>query len=230
MAIPQQFEDLHKRYLEQWGQAEEVLKLVERVTNEAFFPSIKELRYAARRVVDAENEAARQNPDQKAIEWHLIEACENCRKARHDAMDSAINFVHEELDKLIRLAGLDVVQQAFPDYGRLKRRLTEVSLLIVESRKTRSTLDQKYDVVKRDHLSEIVDWYVDMQTSIPVVSAIQKRHKMDLLLGIFVVGGLVGLLVSIAAVGLDKRGYLDWLAPAPHTQGPAAKPPASAAR
>jgi hypothetical protein len=214
MHLPQEFESLHEAYLRDWGHAEEVLKMVERVKNEAFYPSIKELRYAARRVVDAHNEAARPTPDREVIQVHLIEAIENCRKARHDAVDSAINFIHGELDKLVKLAGLDTVHEAFPSYAKLQLSLTHVSTLIVESRKTRIALDDKYEVVKRTHLTEIVDWYGEMQTAIPVISAIRRRRRRDFWLSALVIGLVIGLFVAIAAIAIEKRAtWTGWRPP-----------------
>jgi hypothetical protein len=224
MHLPQEFEPLHETYLRQWGHAEEVLKMVERVKNEAFYPSIKELRYAARRVVDAHNEAARPKPDHESIKVHLIEAIENCRKARHDAVDSAINFIHDELDKLVRLAGLDTVHQAFPSYGALQVRLRDVSELIVQSRKARTALDDKYEEVKREHLTEIVAWYGEMQTAIPVIGAIQRRRKNDFWVSAFVIGVVIGSIVAVGAIALDKRGYLEWMAPAKASTPPKVTP------
>jgi hypothetical protein len=216
MQVPDPFKELHDSYLHHWMVAEEVLKMVERIQNELFIPSIKELRYAARREVDAHLEAAKNPVNEKQLRVHLIEAIENCRKARHDALDSAVNFVHEELDKLIDLAGLEVVAQGFPEYAALKVSLNEVSKHIVESRKTRERLDDKYEEIKREHIRQVVELYLKMETSVDVINAITKRRSSEFWKGVFLVGGVIGLVVGLiagsAVAVMDKRGWFDFTA------------------
>ncbi len=212
--LPEHYKDLHDRFIEDWMHAEEVLKLVERIKNEAFLPSIKELRYAGRRVVDAHLQYKADPADVKKVEWHLIEAIENCRKSRHDAIDSAINFIHERLDKLISVAGLDTVQQAFPNYVKLKPKLAEMSEQIVMSRKKRERLDLTYEALRRSHLKEVVDLFEEMLISIPIVDAIRKRRKSEFWKSAILIGLIIGAVVGGAIVIADKRGVFDFATPA----------------
>ncbi len=218
MMLPQKYLTLYEIYLDDWMRAEEVLKLVERLKNEAFIPSIKELRYASRRVVEAQNlfRLHGVNASEKEIHTHLVEAIENCRKARHDALDSAVNFTQDQLDKLINAVGLDTVAAGFPGYLKLKPKLREVSQLIIQSRKDRVQLDDKYEKIKRDHLEEIVNLYVEMETSFAVIAAIETRRRKEFWKAVIVGGVIVGLLVGCGVVILDKRGAFDGFKSAAH--------------
>jgi hypothetical protein len=206
--LPEKFRDQHNLYLDSWMRAEEVLKIAERIKNETFIPSIKELRYASRRVVQAHVDFASGKATDEDIRVHLTEAIENCRKARHDAIDSAINFVHEQLDAVCQSVGLAIISQAFPRYTQLRGKIKAVDARIVSSRKDRHALDDEYETIKRDHLTEVVDLYHELECSQDVIKSIQRKERNSLLIG----GALLGLIIGSLVVIADKRGYFDWAA------------------
>lgn len=215
--LPDQLKPQYQIFLDEWMRAEEILKLTERIRNEAFIPSIKELRYAARRIVQAQIEYRSGTPNLESINVHLIEAIENCRKARHDALDSAVNFVQDQLDKLVLAVGLDTVAICFPKYTELKPQLKKVSNLIVESRKTRVTLDDQYEQIKRDHLSSICDLYTEMEVARDAIKALEKRRRNEfwkaaLIIGV-IISAIIGILIAVGTIILEKRGYFDGFKP-----------------
>ena len=212
--LPEQFREQHDIYLKEWMRAEEVLKITERIKNETFIPSIKELRYASRRVVQADIDFNNKLAIEEAVRAHLTEAIENCRKARHDAIDSATNYIHEQLDKLSEQVGLAVLCQAFPNYASLRKTIKAIDERIVASRKDRCCLDDEYEKIKRDHLLKAVDLYHELECSEDAIKAIQKKQRKDFVLGIVGVGLVVGLIASGAILVADKKGYFDWAASA----------------
>ena len=68
---------IYKRYLADWMSAEEIIKRAELISQEVNYPAVQELRYAARRIVDAEYAADNGKKDED-IRWHLSEACRPC--------------------------------------------------------------------------------------------------------------------------------------------------------
>lgn len=208
--LPERFREQHDRYLDGWMRAEEVLKITERIKNETFIPSVKELRYASRRVVQAHIEVGTGNATDDCIHVHLTEAIENCRKARHDAIDSAINFVHEQLDKVSSTVGLAVLSQAFPRYAELRGRIRAIDARIVLSRRDRGVIDDEYEAIKRDHLNQVVDCYFELESSADVIKDIQRRERRTFWLGVVGVGLFVGLVGGAAVIAAEKHGYFDW--------------------
>jgi hypothetical protein len=207
--LPDKFREQYSTYLQDWVRAEEVLKMAERLKNEVFIPSIMELRYAARRVVQAELDFANGYATDDEIGAHLTEAIENCRKARHDAIDSAVNFVHEQLDVLKDNVGLPVLVQAFPGYAALRARINEIDERIVASRKNRAKLDDEYEAIKREHLTQIVDLYRQMECSRPAIESIIKKQKWDFVQGVILVGLVVGIAGSSLVTVADKQGVFN---------------------
>ena len=219
--LPPQIQELHDAYLEEWVKTEEVLKKVERTSNEAYMPSIQELRYAGRRVVQGfrEHHAGIALDE---IRTHFLEAIENCRKARHDAIDSCIAFVHSEIDALLRNVGksyLDEIHRFFPNYPTLKKEMRSVNERMVRSRKDRSRLDEEYELMAENHLASIVDFYSELEDSKPLLANYQRRRSRQFWGGVVVVGVVVGILtglLSSAAVTIaDKRGTFDSFAAQP---------------
>lgn len=208
--LPEKFHPKYKEYLEDWAKAEEVLKLTERIKNETFIPSINELRYAARRVVQAETDFISGKGTDDEINSHLTEAIENCRKARHDAIDSAINYIHEKTDELMSKVGLAELHAGFPKYAALKTRMKDIDKKIVKSRAERHRLDIEYEDIKKNHLKEVVDLYAEMEASVPLIDAIIRKQKSEKLRNIIIGSLVIGLLTSITTTLFDKRGWFDF--------------------
>ncbi len=212
--LPEEYRNQHDTYLKEWMRAEEVLKIAERIKNETFIPSIKELRYASRRVVQADVDLQAGMASEDQVRAHLTEAIENCRKARHDAIDSTINYIHEQLNKVQELAGLAVLCQAFPKYAELRTRIKAVDERIVASRKDRNALDDEYESIKRDHLKDAIDLCHELECSEDVIKDIQRKQRKEFVRGVIVVGFFVGVIASGAVLVLDKKGWFDWAAAA----------------
>lgn len=221
----QKFKKHHETYLDEWVRAEEVLKLVERIKIEVFIPSIMELRYAARRIVQAHVDFNTKNATDDCLEAHFIEAIENCKKARHDAIDSAIVFIHEQYSQLCDAVGLALISKGFPKYSELRREMQEIDTHIVESRKNRNGLDNNYETIKREHLKKVVDLYIELETSREVIEQIRNKEKKDFWLSVVAVSFIIGLVGALIITVADKKGAFDWITP--DYQHKATKPPTS---
>lgn len=218
--LPEKYREKYFEFVEAWEKAEEVLKKVERIKNEVFIPSINELRYAGRRIVQAHSEYKNmlQNVDDVMgdcqsdhIDTHLTEAIENCRKARHDAIDSAINFVHERLDKIVGAFGLTLVLQAFPEYRDLRILIQDMDRKIVESRGGRVKMDGNYEEMKQNHLDKLVEFSSLLENSGVIIAQIAFEKKKDFFKVAIVAGSIVGILTSLLLVFLDKNQMLNFM-------------------
>jgi len=76
---------------DEWNRAEADIKTAEMGVHSIVIPSVKELRYGGRRVIDALMEIARNpnNADNTRIKALLDDAHFDCHRARHDAIDAA---------------------------------------------------------------------------------------------------------------------------------------------
>lgn len=85
-----------------WDKAEHAIKLAEQVNGQVVNPAIYELRYAGRRLIEADQLEAKGDLEEAAK--RLGDAQMDCMRARHDAVDAATSkiTVHLELaiDKL----------------------------------------------------------------------------------------------------------------------------------
>jgi hypothetical protein len=73
--------------LNEWNRAEADIKIAEQVANKVINPSIKELRYAGRRIVDGLVKAQRDDTSSEVISL-FRDALFDCHRARHDAIDA----------------------------------------------------------------------------------------------------------------------------------------------
>ena len=221
--LPEKFQKLHGDYLHEWMRADEVLKMVERLKIEVFIPSINELRYAARRIVQAELLGLSQSHDDEAIQKkeetiriHLIEAIENCRKARHDAIDSAVNYAHQEITNLVKLVGVVSVIKIYPEYKELSKKIKKIDALIINSRKERTSLDDEYEKIKNDHLKQIVDLNEKLMRSELLFNAEIKQRKNAMRIAVAIsvlVGWFINLVISVLGSAIvtmaDKIHFFD---------------------
>jgi|CXWL01.1.fsa_nt_gi hypothetical protein len=215
----QKFKKHHDAYIVEWVQAEEVLKLVERIKGEVFIPSIMELRYAARRIVQAHVDFNAGNTTDDCLETHFIEAIENCKKARHDAIDSAIAFIDDQYTKLTDTVGLLLITRGFPQYPEFRKEMRKIDTLVVESRKNRNGLNSSYETIKKEHLEKMVDLYFEMESSKEVIDLLRKKERKDFWISIVTASFVIGIVVALIITFADKRGLFDWMKaqPASHT-------------
>lgn len=207
------------RLATEWNKAEGLMKLSERIRAEVVFPSVNELRYAGRRVVDAwaivprlQEDEARQNFD-----TYIKDAIFRCHCAQHDAVDAAILFVQSTLQEYEHEFGLAAVFTHFPEVADLKARLKEADELIVSSRQDRGKRSTDYDQLAAGQLPEIILTFNKIVSSREALEKLvaeknerDRRDKSRFRGGIawnavFLVAGIVlTLFVTIATPAITK--------------------------
>ena len=104
--------------LAEWNRAEEDIKIAEQVANKVVNPSIKELRYAGRRLVEALVKLQNAAPFEE-VEALLNDALFNCHRARHDAVDAGTSKIAIDLDIMTTRLGYEVILPVHPAFPKL---------------------------------------------------------------------------------------------------------------
>jgi len=210
--MAEDFNALFKKLIGEWKdkffQAEEVIKEYEKIGAKVVYVSIQELRYSGRRVAQAYELFAREAPlsddEQEQVRIHLIEAIQNCVKARHDAIDASYHFVHKRLDSLVDSVGLPKVIKYFPEYIALREEIIDVAKKIVESRKNRKAIDEIYADLVRTSASKLVQFNLKLESSEEILRSLiandrKKRIKQ------FIIANLIALIVGASGSMVANR-------------------------
>jgi hypothetical protein len=126
----------------EWNLAEKYVKTAEQIAGEVVFPSIKELRYAGRRIIDA-FEFAQKNEKQKAYDC-LVDAHFDCIRARHDAIDTTVSCAAVEIDKIEQMVSSEIIGSVFHKYPEFISLVQEAQFKIANSRFDRSKRELVY--------------------------------------------------------------------------------------
>ena len=154
--------------LNEWDRAEESIKQAEFIQDEVVLPSINELRYAGRKIVEA---LRLSDDDPSRAELLLNDAIFDCMRARHDAVDAVTAFISIKLDALTEELGVDVVISCFPRMPELIAALGEVEDAIVVSREKRTDRDAIYETLHRADLPRIIGLYKSLRANEEIMQA-----------------------------------------------------------
>jgi hypothetical protein len=163
--MPIHLRELTNDYANEWARAEEFVKATEGIENKVHYASVQELRYAGRRFAAAISAGVLLHLDddavlhEKTITVHLVEAIENCKKARHDAIDSAIMYIHGSLKIVVDEFTMVKVLQFFPDFVKLADEISIIRSKISKSRRILPDRDETYFDLKENHLEQVKDFY-----------------------------------------------------------------------
>ena len=161
---------------DEWNEAEEWIKTGELINQSAVTPSINELRYAGRRLVDA-CESARCG-DITAADKHILEAGENLAKARHDVADSVVGHISEYANKTRERIGAGEMKRHFAGYEKLFGTLKHAARKIAESRKERGRRNEIYNGIMREDLPELRQLHDSLEESLPAIEENIKKERM----------------------------------------------------
>jgi len=219
-----EIDDATRKLVEHWNIAESRIKKAEQVrANEVVAAAIFELRYAGRKYIDATSllQSGSTEPAvrQKILEY-LADATEDCVKAKHDAIDSILDFVTSWFDRTENKLGLTSVQHFFPNYIVVTAKIADIQDKIADSRADRTKLrDSIYDRIDNEDYDETLALYKTMKLSEARVEAevqaetrakeefvlrqvaIQREGRINLAIG--VAGGIlavVGLILTLATI------------------------------
>lgn len=166
------FEKACKDLIEQWGIAEQRIKRAEQVcANEIVSPAIFELRYAGRKIIDTlkvslECDLAVDVEAKELAYRNLIDAIEDCIKAKHDAIDAMVGFVTTWFDGVEKRLGFSAIQKIFPEYAKITGSISGVLEKIAQSRRDRNAArDGVYDEIFREDFEKILTLYQTMKAS-----------------------------------------------------------------
>lgn len=162
----------------EWDLAEAAIKRCDQVANAAIIPAVNELRYAGRRIVDALN-AAQTPGSQDKVRAYLEDARFDCHRARHDAIDAALDVIAKDLDNLTKKLGVDSVTRAFPGFSQLYIDFAKARAKIAVSRGDRENRNNIYETIAAVNFPDIADRYADLVTCKPIALrfAAQARRQ-----------------------------------------------------
>lgn len=182
---------------DEWDRAEEYIKLAEQVCENVVFPSIKELRYCGRRIVEALHGIEAELPEE-SIDALIQDALFDCHRARHDAIDAATSKIAIDLEIATRKIGYKTVLATFPEFPELFRQVTTVRTKIVESRKDRGNRESIYSTIVSTDFKELVALYNKFRESeILMVKYAKEDRKEKLILYSLAIGGIIAGIIGI---------------------------------
>jgi hypothetical protein len=186
-------EPLVFQIIDEWNKAEKAIKIAEQVNGEIINPAIYELRYAARRCVEAAQEYQNNNPRNAAKLLH--DAHFDCCRARHDAIDAATSKISNDLSIAVRKIGGRVIYAKFPNYAVLVKELKSIRSLVASSREARENRDAIYETIAGDNLVKIVDLYSEFQACEEILKDEGRYSRLKTILGIL--GWVVATAIAI---------------------------------
>jgi len=161
-----------------WNRAEKWVKRAELVDQRVVAPSINELRYAGRRVMDAFDCAGAKDFD-KARD-HLKEANENIYKASHDAIDTVIGFIGREIKRYVSDLGHANLNDHFGRYQELLGLFNRIRRQVENSRENRYRRDEFYrDIVEGADFENLQNCFDELRSSVPAILASIAKKKRE---------------------------------------------------
>lgn len=187
----------------QWNKAERDIKIAEQICGEVAYPAINELRYAGRRLADAIGFANADDGDVR-IGPLLHDACFDCLRARHDAVDAGTTKIAIELDIFADKIGHDVILESFTEFPDLYVELRQIREKIANSRKARDRREEIYEEIENFDFPKLVSSYSRLRAAEPVMRAVAKKRRRNMVLGYWITAasllfGIAGLVIAVLA-------------------------------
>lgn len=151
MVIDGEVKERLLRLSEKWGEAEQAIKIAEQAGGEVNTPAIMELRYAGRKLQRALRMYLEERDLTEADEL-VIDAINDCHRARHDATDAATASITLRVDAALSRLGDDAVIRAFPKLPDLIGKLGHIREKISN---VRNRQDQRHDVYEDLEVNEL---------------------------------------------------------------------------
>jgi hypothetical protein len=197
----QSYSELLSNIQLEWNKAEAAIKSAEIVSHDVIVPSINELRYAGRRIVDALQKKATGGRGEE-IEALLNDAIFDCRRARYDAVDAATSVVSLNVELLVQNVGYDTLLSAAPDFRDFFEKLQRLREKIVTTRQQRERRDSIYSDIETADLPQMLGEYERLRGLESVLKSIARKRRWELLISRMtgVAGLVVGLLGALLAL------------------------------
>lgn len=175
MATQDEFDAKITQIIAEWNKAESDIKTAEQIGGKVVFPSIKELRYAGRRVIDAIDQSRKGKLD-LAVEY-LVDAHFDCCRGRHDAVDATISIMASEMQVILSKVGYDSALKAFPEFSKLNSMVVNSQKLIASSRQDRNQREKIYASVEGVPFNDMVNSYRDFKANEPVMRSLASWER-----------------------------------------------------
>lgn len=202
MADWDRYRDRFSNLCAEWNKAEKVVKQAEQICAVVITPSIKELRYAGRRIIEI-IAAIPSGESDDAIQKFFDDAEFDCVRARHDAIDTVTAKVSVDLDNAAQILGYDAICKAFPNFAKLRAKLATMRANIARSRGNREERDTIYSTLATNDLDEIAALYGEFQASEPIMEDMARSERWNRLKNdIFGYAGVAALIVGLIALAL----------------------------
>ncbi len=190
--MDQEFKEQIYNISNEWDIAEEYIKIAEQLDGKAIIPSICELRYCGRKILEAINVYESDNLRARSI---LSDALHDCYRARHDAVDASISIINSKLDQMINRLGYTKLTAAEPQLGSLLLSITDAQKKIATSRSDRLNRNQLYEALKNVDLVKIRRAYDRLKASEGHIITEVRRERGKLLISYGI--GVLGIIVPI---------------------------------
>jgi hypothetical protein len=181
---------------DEWNRAERDVKIAEQVCNEIVFPSINELRYGGRRVIEVVHAVVTGAGDE-VVDGLLADAKFDCLRARHDAIDTAAAKIAITMESMIDSLKYEAILPAFPEFPLLVKQLGDVRKRIAESRQARENRDALYTAIELDVFPDLVERYQRLLECEPIMRKLALRSRWrDVIAILALVIGIAALIVA----------------------------------
>ena len=184
MLFDHKLDRLYKQLIFQWNIAERRIKKAEQVCeNEVIVSAVFELRYAGRKIVDAQlllldKDWKNDQDEYDNICRFLADAIEDCVKAKHDAIDAMLYFVTIWFKENEKRIGLHRLMEIFPNYIDVTAQISAVQAKIARSREDRvSARDGLYDEIEIQDYDMMLLLYDKMSISKDRIQRIASRAE-----------------------------------------------------
>ena len=211
---PDDFDNLWVDILDEWDKAEQAIKQAEMVSSEVCTPSISEMRYAGRRLIDV---LRHKDKDPIKARDLLRDARFDCQRARHDAVDAATVFMKRMVIIATGRFSASNIRDNFPDLIEFRTQLIDAQNKISRSRHDRENRNAIYDVIQNTDLDRLISLYQRLEASEDLLTKTaeeekraaeeEKKDKRKAVIGMYaslavgIAGVLVGLLAALIGSG-----------------------------
>jgi hypothetical protein len=197
----QEFSTIFAEIQQEWDKAERCIKLCEQFSTKVNIPSVKELRYAGRRIIDALNDAS-QNGSKDEVLKKLNDALFRCHCAQHDAIDVSLDVMALDFENMEKRLKYPAIISAYPGFSDLYAEFTEARQLTAKSRGERRDRQAIYETVSQTNLPELAKKYAALKACKPIMLAFAAKAKRQQ------IGWWVMLCITIAATTFGAWPYL----------------------
>ena len=168
------YDELWAEIQTEWRKAEGCIKDAEQVCLKLIEPAVLELRYAGRKLVEAQN--LKKTDPEGAISL-LRDARHDCARAQHDAVDSAVLTVGLQIKNIQDKIPAKAIIAVYPQYAAMRSNLRKMHKKIVEARKYREKRDELYMQMREIEFASLREAYDDFSHSEDLMRQIGKGER-----------------------------------------------------